>query len=80
MGMTADQQIQTPPTPPVTKQDNVGVIEFLSGKKTYTVAFLMVVYAASGYLVHQLTQDQAMTVVFNALAVSGLRSAINSLK
>lgn len=82
MGMTSDQQMQTPNTVGSQKssKDNVGILEFLSGKKTYTVAFLMIVYAVSGYFVHQLTQDQASIIVFNALGFAGLRSAVNTLK
>jgi hypothetical protein len=55
------------------------IISWTAGKKTYTVAFLMVVYAIIGFYLHQLTQEQMMTFILNALGFAGLRNGINKL-
>lgn len=76
--MTSDQQSQLPiPTPIViTNSAKDSFIDSLSGYKTYIVAGLMVLYAISGFLLNDLSQAQAMTILLNALGIAGLRNGI----
>lgn len=80
MGTTSQQQqsTQAPLPTPVLVTDNgkESFIDSLSGYKTYICAGLMVLYAVSGYLLKDQTQNQAMTLILQALAISGLRSGI----
>lgn len=79
MGATSAQQQSTQPT--VTKPTpETSEIAFLSGYKTYLVAFIMVVYAASGYYLKDLSSTQAWMIIFNAAGITGLRSGIESIK
>lgn len=79
MGMTStDQQAQQPVSTPVVVTNNAkdSFIDSLSGYKTYIVAGLMVLYAISGFLLNDLSQAQAMTILLNALGIAGLRNGI----
>jgi len=49
------------------------MIEFLKGKKTYIVVAAMVLYAGLGLVLGYQTQDQAITLVLDGLAIAGLR-------
>jgi len=47
-----------------------------SGKKTYTIAILLLVFAIAGFTTGQLDQDQAVLIILNAFGLGGLRNAI----
>ena len=49
---------------------------FLTGRKTYLVVILMVIYAASGWYLKYLPADQAIQVLFTAAGIAGLRKGI----
>jgi len=78
MGKTSVQQNQIGHSAPITKITTE--ISFLSGYKTYLVAFIMAVYALSGWYLKDLNQAQAMTIILNAAGLVGLRSGIESVK
>lgn len=91
MGQTSTQQStqtqsSTPsafsvPTPVIVTTDaKESFIDSLSGKKTYIIAGLMVIYAVSGYLLNDLSQAQAMSLILQALAISGLRNGVGQLQ
>ena len=84
MGKTSTQPVQSAlPAPtaiaPAPVNDNTA-ITFLVGYKTYLVAFIMVVYALSGWYLKDLSQAQAFTLILQAAGITGLRSGIESLK
>lgn len=72
---------QTTTASPVNKKPTTeqSFLAYLSGKKTYTVAGMMIVYAVLGWSLHQFDQTTALYFIFNALGISGLRSGIASL-
>ena len=80
MGRISNQQTVVPQ-----KQNNTNpsivsqFVKVLSGKKTYLVSLVMIVYAISGYYAHQVDQNTMWLYIFNALGFSGLRSGIASL-
>lgn len=82
MGQTSTQQTTNQPTPEVptpivvTNSGKESFIDSLSGSKTYIVALLMIIYAGSGYLLQDVSQAQAMTLILQALAIAGLRNGI----
>lgn len=45
----------------------------LSGKKTYIVGVLMIVFCGLGYILGYLEPTEATTVLLEALAIMGLR-------
>ena len=51
---------------------------FLTGKKTYIVATVGVLYAIFGYFYGALTPSAAVQVVLAALAVAGLRNGLTN--
>jgi hypothetical protein len=55
------------------------VIGELQGKKTYIVALALICYAVLGVYTGQLTQDAAVTLVFNGLGLSALRAGISKV-
>lgn len=48
----------------------------LSGKRTYIVSFLMVVYAVIGLYIDKVDVDSGTQLILEALAIAGLRSGI----
>ena len=67
-------------TPTPTPVNDNTAINFLVGYKTYLVAFIMLVYALSGWYLKDLSQAQAFTLILQAAGITGLRSGIESLK
>ncbi len=53
--------------------------DYLQGKKTYLTAGGMIIYAVVGYSLKQLTSQQEMSFIWQALALVGLRSALFKL-
>lgn len=79
MGQTSDQQEVSQVVQPTQANPNTA-INFLVGYKTYIVAVIMAVYALSGWSLGELSQSQAMTILFNAAGLTFIRSGIESLK
>lgn len=52
----------------------------LSGYKTYIVVVAMIAYALIGIYLGQVTQEQAMQLVLNALGLAGLRSSVSRVE
>ena len=48
----------------------------LSGKKTYLVTAVMIVYAVAGFFLGKMDANSSVQMVFEALAVAGLRNAV----
>ena len=58
----------------------MNIITFLSGKKSYILAVLGVIYAVSGYILGNLDSKSALEIVWASLSVSALRSGISKVK
>ncbi len=52
-------------------------LNFAQGYKTYAVCAAMLIYAAIGWYFHYNTQEQSVQMIFNALALVGLRKAVS---
>jgi hypothetical protein len=53
------------------------LVNFLSGKKTYLITLAAVVYAITGVISGNFTNDQAFEIVFAALGLGSLRAGIS---
>lgn len=51
--------------------------EAVKGYKTYAIALAMVVYAVLGYLLQYSELPQSIEIVFEALAIAGLRAGVS---
>lgn len=51
-------------------------MNFLPGKKTYSVAIIMVVYALSALYLGHMTQTDSVSLILQAAAIAGLRAGI----
>jgi len=54
-------------------------INELQGKKTYIVACALVVYALLGVYTGQLSQPEAIALVFNGLGLGALRAGVSKI-
>ena len=48
----------------------------LSGRKTYLVSLLMIVFAVSGFFIGNVSQKEMIELILEALAIGGLRAAV----
>lgn len=48
----------------------------LPGKKTYLIAGAIVLYAATGYFLGNIGQDEALKLIFEGLGLSALRAGV----
>jgi hypothetical protein len=55
------------------------IVAELQGKKTYIVALSLVAYAFLGVYTGQLTQPEAVALVFNGLGLGALRAGISKV-
>lgn len=76
MGQTT---IQPQPTTPEAPLKGPSIFSYFDGKKTYITAGAMIIYALTGWYLHQMDQTTAVLYIFNALGISALRSGISSL-
>ena len=51
-------------------------MSWLEGKKTYIVALVTIVYAVTGLIIGQVTQEAAIALILGSLGVSALRNAV----
>ena len=50
--------------------------ELLSGKKSYLVSLGLIVFGVSGVISHNMTSEQAITLVLNGLGLGSIRAGI----
>ena len=50
--------------------------EYFKGKKTYLIAFALVVYAISGVVAGQINPNEAILVVLNGLGLGAVRAGV----
>jgi hypothetical protein len=55
------------------------IVTELQGKKSYIVACAIVAYALLGVYTGQLTQQEAVVLVFNGLGLGALRASISKV-
>lgn len=55
------------------------LVTLLKGKKTYTIAFLTILYAGLSVYFHQMTVQQALAYVLGGSGLATLRAAIGKL-
>lgn len=51
-------------------------MKFFPGYKTYAIAIIMIAYAVVGFYIHQMTQEQASTLVLQGLGLGFLRAGV----
>lgn len=54
------------------------ILKPISGKKTYIISGLMLVFAISGLITGQLQQQDAVALILQALGLSALRAGVAS--
>lgn len=53
---------------------------FLSGYKTYIVAAALIVHAITGFVTGEMPQQEAVTLILEALGLGGLRAGVASVR
>jgi hypothetical protein len=51
-------------------------MSWLEGKKTYIVSFVTIVYAVTGLIIGQVTQEAAIILILGACGLGALRNAV----